>query len=262
MRGVYENGMNESNKKDRGLEINVGELLYVLLRRWWIILLSGIVAASLFLIGTKILITPTYQSVTRIFVLSQQDVNYLTSTDIQLSSYLTKDYAELIKSRTVAEKVISRLGLDMSPESLMGQVSVQTKSDTRIVTIIVQNESPELAQKLANVIREVSATQIVEVMGVQAVNVVDEANLPVSPSSPNVKKNILLGGAWGCFLAIAFILLRYLLDDTIKNDEDVERYLNLNVLAAIPANEPNTNKKGGKSHGSHQNQKAKTDNPR
>lgn len=240
--------MNESTKRERGLEVNVGELIFVLLRRWWIILLCGIVAATAFLIGTKVLITPKYQSVTKIFVLSQQDVNYLTSTDIQLSSYLTKDYAELIKSRTVAQEVIKRLDLNMSPDTLMSQVSVQTKSDTRIVTIIVLNEDPELAQELANVIREVSAKQIVDVMGVEAVNMVDEANLPVSPSSPNVSKNMLLGAAWGFLLAIAVILIRYLLNDTIKNDEDVERYLNLNVLASIPNVETTTTKtkKGGK----------------
>lgn len=262
MRGVYENGMNDSVKKDRELEVNVGELLVILMKKWWIILLSGILVAVLFLLGTKLLITPKYQSITKIFVLSQQDGNYLTSTDFQLSSYLTKDYAELIKSRIVAEEVIARLGLDISPDSLLSQVSVQTKSDTRVVTIIVQNENPELAQKLANVIREVSATQIVKVMGVQAVNVVDEANLPVAPSSPNVNKNMMFGAAWGCLLAIAVILFRYLLDDTIKNDGDVEKYLNLTVLASIPINESNTHKKEVLYYGRHQNKKAKADSPR
>lgn len=238
--------MNENARKDRGLEVNVGELIVVLLRKWWLIALCGIIAAAAFLAATKLFITPTYQSVTKIFVLSQQDGNLLTSTDIQLSSYLTKDYAELIKSRTVAQEVINRLDLSMSPEGLMSQVSVQTKSDTRIVTIVVKNENPELAQKLANVIREVSAKQIVDVMGVEAVNMVDEANLPLSPSGPNTRKNMLMGCAWGCLLAIAFILLRYLLDDTIKSEDDVERYLNLNVLAAIPTIEQPTGKKGGK----------------
>jgi capsular polysaccharide biosynthesis protein len=238
--------MNEQVKKNNGLEVNVGELIFVLLRKWWIILLCGIVAATAFLVGTKLFITPKYQSVTKIFVLSQQEGNYLTTTDIQLSSYLTKDYAELIKSRTVALEVIERLDLKMTPESLMSQVNVYTKTDTRIVTISVQNEKPELARELANVIREVSAKQIVDVMGVEAVNMVDEANLPTAPASPNLRNNMLLGAAWGCLIAIAFILLRYLLDDTIKSEEDVERYLELNVLAAIPVIEQPAAKKGGK----------------
>lgn len=254
--------MNERKQRDNGLEVNVGEILFVLLQNWWIILLSGIVAAMVFMLSTKIFIAPEYQSVTKIFVLSQEDGNYLTSTDIQLSSYLTKDYAELIKSRTVAQGVIEKLDLNMAPESLLGMVLVQTKSDTRIVTIIVQNEDPALAQKLANAIREESATQIMNVMGVEAVNMVDEANLPKSPSSPNTKQNTLLGAAWGCLIAIALILLRHLMNDTIKNEEDVERYLNLSVLASIPTNEPIITKKGGLTHGRNQNKKAKADNLR
>lgn len=238
--------MNENAKKSSGLEVNIGELIFVLLRKWWLIGMSAMLLAVAFMIGTKLTVTPMYQSVTKIFVLSQQDGNYLTSTDIQLSSYLTKDYAELIKSRTVAQEVINRLNLNMSPEALMGRVTVQTKSDTRIVTIVVQNENPELAQRLANVIREVSAIQIMNVMGVQAVNMVDEANLPTAPTGPNIKKNMLMGAAWGILVSSALILLPYLLNDTIKSDEDVERYLNLSVLALIPTNEPTTNKKRGK----------------
>lgn len=235
--------MNKSSKGTRGLEVNIGDMLAVLVRKWWIILLAGIAAASVFLIGTKLFIEPEYESVTKIYVLSQQDGNYLTSTDLQLSSYLTKDYAELIKSRKVAMEVIDRLDLDISPEGLMSKVNVQTKADTRIVTIIVNDVRPERAQELANSICEVSAKQIVNVMGVQAVNVVDEANLPLSPSSPNLTKSMMLGGAWGCLVAIILILFIHLSDDTIKNIDDVAQYLNLSVLASIPNVEPKENKK-------------------
>jgi capsular polysaccharide biosynthesis protein len=249
--------MNEKRQKETGLEVNVGDLLIVLVRNWWIILLSGILAASVFLVGTKLFIAPKYQSVTKIFVLSQENGNYLTSTDIQLSSYLTKDYAELIKSRTVVDEVIERLELKMTPEKLLEMIHVQTKSDTRIVTIEVMHENPQLAQQLANAIREVSAKQIMNVMGVEAVNMVDEANLPRVPTSPNVKKNTLLGAAWGVLIAVALILLRHLMNDTIKTEEDVERYLNVSVLAAIPTNEPIISKKGGLPNGRNKVKKAK-----
>jgi len=237
--------MNQKINRTRNLEVNVGELLAVLLNKWWIILLSGMAAAMVFFFGTKMFVVPEYESVTKIFVLSQENGNYLTSTDLQLSSYLTKDYAELIKSRTVAEEVIEELQLDMSPESLMGMVYVQTKSDTRVVAIVLRTPDPQLAQELANAIRVVSARQIVDVMGVEAVNVVDEANLPVSPSGPNVEKNVLMGCAWGCLIAIALILLLHLLDDTIKTVDDVEKYLDLTVLASIPINDQTETGKRG-----------------
>lgn len=237
--------MNKETKTTGGLEVNVGELLAVLAEKWWIILVSGIVGLMLFFFGTKMFVVPEYQSVTKIFVLTQENGNYLTSTDLQLSSYLTKDYAELIKSRTVAEEVIERLDLELSPESLMGMVSVQIKSDTRVVAIVVKNQDPELAQRLANEVREVSAKQIVDVMGVQAVNMVDEANLPQSPSGPDMTKNMLMGGAWGVLLAVVLILFLHLSDDTIKNTDDVEKYLGLTVLASIPINVQQENGKRG-----------------
>lgn len=237
--------MEQKKKGARGLEVNVGELLTVLVNKWWIILLSAMAAAAVFFFGTKLFVVPEYESVTKIFVLSQENGNYLTSTDLQLSSYLTKDYAELIKSRTVAEEVIEELQLDMSPESLMGMVYVQIKSDTRVVAIVVRNSDPKLAQELANAIRVVSARQIVDVMGVEAVNVVDEANLPVSPSSPNLTKNVFMGCAWGFLIAVALILLLHLMDDTIKTVDDVEKYLDLTVLASIPINDQTESGKRG-----------------
>lgn len=237
--------MNKEMKSNKSLEINIGQLLAVLAEKWWVIVLSGIVAGMLFFVGTKMFVEPKYESVTKIFVLSQENGNYLTSTDLQVSSYLTKDYAELIKSRTVSEEVIERLDLDLSPESVQGMIYVRLTFDTRVVAIVVTNSDPKLAQQLANEIREVSARQIVDVMGVQAVNVVDEANLPTSPSSPNVSKNTLMGCAWGILIAMALILIRHLSDDTIKSTEDIEVYLGLTVLASIPINVQQENGKRG-----------------
>lgn len=237
--------MDRNTKNAGGLEVNIAELLAVLLSKWWIILLSGIVAAALIFVGTKMFVDPVYESVTKIFVLSQEDGNYLTSTDMQLSSYLTKDYAELIKSRTVAEAVIERLELDLTPESLTGTMYVQTKADTRVVAIIVKNRDPELAQQLANEIREVSAKQIVDVMGVQAVNVVDEANLPTTPSSPNMRNTAIIGFAWGALIAIVLILFKHLMDDSVKTPDDVEAYLGLTVLASIPYHDQTESEKRG-----------------
>jgi capsular polysaccharide biosynthesis protein len=231
--------------KERKLEVTAKDVFDVLIKRWLIIVLSGLTLASAFLLGTKLMITPQYESVTKIFVLSKQYDGMFTAQDFQMSTFLTQDFAQLIKSRTVAEQVIDRLDLQMSPGALLGQVSVEAETDTRIVTIVVKNTDPQTAQSLANTIREVSAKQIVEVMDMQAVNVVDEASLPTAPSTPNTMQNTVLGGALGCLLAAAIILLQHYSNDTIKNTDDVEHYLGLNVLASIPTNEPGTSKKRG-----------------
>ena len=233
--------MNEN--KERKLEVTARDVFDVLIKRWLIIVLCARVVASAFLLGTKVFITPQYQSSTTIFVLSKQNDDKLSSTDFQVSTHLTKDYARIIKSRDVAEQVVERLGLSVSSSAVQGKITVETEEDTRIVTIVVQDPDPVMAQQLADAIREVSAKKIVEVMKVETVNVVDDASLPTSPSTPNTRNNVILGGALGCLLAIGIILLQHYSNDTIKNTDDVEHYLGLNVLATIPTNEPTVKKK-------------------
>ncbi|MBQ6998129.1 MAG: protein-tyrosine kinase [Oscillospiraceae bacterium] len=233
--------MNENH--ERKLEVTAKDVFDVLIKRWIVILLCGLVVASAFLLGTKLLITPQYQSSTTIFVLSKQNDDKLSSSDFQVSTHLTKDYARIIKSRDVAEQVKAQLGLEISASAVQGKISVETDDDTRIVTIVVKDPDPVMAQRLAEAIRVISAKKIVDVMKVETVTVVDTASYPTSPSTPNTRNNVILGGALGCLLAIAVVLLQHYSNDTIKDTDDVEHYLGLNVLASIPTNEPNTKKK-------------------
>ena len=233
--------MNEN--RERKLEVTAKDVFDVLIKKWLIIVLCGMVVASAFLLGTKLFITPQYQSSTTIFVLNKQNEDKLTSTDFQVSTHLTKDYARIIKSRDVAEKVVNRLGLSISAGAVQGKITVETEDDTRIGTIAVKDPDPIMAQQLADAIREVSSEKIKNVMKVENVNVVDTASVPTSPSSPNTRNNVILGGALGCLLAVAIILIQHYSNDAIKNTDDVEQYLGLNVLASIPTNEPTAKKK-------------------
>ena len=109
--------MEQQNLQDNtDIEIDVLELFHVLLNKFWIILLAGIIAGLAFIGGTILFITPQYESTTKMYVLSKQDNNTLTQQDMQTSLSLTKDYAELIKSRTVTEGVIAQLNLDLTHE--------------------------------------------------------------------------------------------------------------------------------------------------
>ena len=117
------------------IEIDVLELFHVLLDKIWVIILAGAVAALAVVAATILFITPQYQSTTKMYVLSKQDSNTLTSQDMQTSLSLTKDYAELIKSRTVTEGVITQLNLDMTHEQLLSKMTVDSATDTRILSI-------------------------------------------------------------------------------------------------------------------------------
>lgn len=225
------------------IEIDVSEIFHVLLNKIWVILLAGIIAALAVIAGTLLFITPQYESTTKMYVLRKQDSNTLTSQDMQTSLSLTKDYAELIKSRTVTEGVITQLNLDMTHEQLLKKMSVDSATDTRILSISVRDEDPYEACEIANAIRDVAANHIKNVMDIDAVNVVETANIPEQKVSPSVAKNGVIGGVFGAAVAIAIVLITYISNDTIKTQEDVERYLKLSTLGTIPLSEDERKKK-------------------
>ena len=221
---------NQTVNNNDEVEIDLGEVFHLLLSKLGVIILSGIVFCLAAVMGTMLLITPKYESTTKIVVLSKQDSGTLTNQDIQTSTSLTKDYAELIKSRTVTEGVIAQLNLDM----LLKKLSVDTPTDTRVVSITVTDTDPYTAAQIANAVRDIASKHIQQVMDIKAVNVVETANIPDEPSSPSVPKNGVIGGLLGILLAVAVVIIVYLTNDTVKTPEDVEKYLGLSVLGTIP----------------------------
>ena len=226
--------MENQTVNNEEIEIDLGEIVHLLLSKLWIIILSGVVFCLATVMGTMLLVTPKYESTTKIVVLSKQDSNTLTNQDMQISTSLTKDYVELIKSRTVTEGVIAQLGLDMTHEQLLKKLSVDTPTDTRVVSITIKDTDPYTAAEIANAVRDVASKHIQQVMDIKAVNVVETANIPDEPSSPSLLKSGVIGAAIGILLSLAIVVIVYLMNDTVKTPEDVEKYLGLSVLGTIP----------------------------
>lgn len=238
---------NQVTNNNDEIEIDLGEVFHLVISKLGVIILSGILLGVLSIIGTMLFITPKYESTTKIMVLNKQDNNTLTSADMQTSTQLTKDYAELIQSRTVLEGVIAQLNLDMTYKEMLNKVSVETSSDSRIVSISVTDEDPYTASEIANAVRDMAAEHIQSVMDIEAVNVVDTANIPNEKASPSLAKNGVIGGLLGVIIAMAAVIIIYPTNDTTKVEEDVERYLGLSVLGSIPFSEKESRSKKKKS---------------
>lgn len=228
---------NTIQQRDEEMEIDLLEICLLLLHRLPLILSAAVFAALCLFLGTKLLIAPTYESTTQIYILSRQESSSVTYSDLQLGTQLTADYAELVQSRYVLEEVIQVLGLDTSYESLSERVSVSTPDNTRILSITVTDTDPVRAMDTANAIREVASIHITNVMDIEAVNVVETANMPTTQAGPSTLRNTLIGAVLGAFVVAAILIVRFLMDDTIKTSEDVEKYLQLSVLAVIPLSE-------------------------
>lgn len=222
-------------QKDRDvIEIDVVELLLYMLRRWYTFAAAVLVTTVAGLVISYFFITPQYESTTKIIILNRQSSETLTYSDMQLASQLTKDYEELITSRDVLETVIGACALEDDYEELLDRIKVENVTDTRIISITVEDPSPAKAREIADSIRETAAEHIRRVTDVEAVNVVEEANLAEEPSSPSHLLWAVLSAAAG-FLAVFIVhMARFLSDDTLKSAEDVERCLGISTLALIP----------------------------
>ena len=220
------------------LTIDLGELVSALWSRIHIILLAGIVTAFAAFAFTQLFITPQYMSTTSIYILTKSgSEGGVTTIDLQTGTQLTQDYMELTKSRNALEKVIATLNLDMTVDDLRDSITTANPENTRIMTIEVENEDPEMARDIADTLRETASSMIKDIMDINAVNTIEDANLPVAPSSPSTMRNTLMGALIGIVISAGIIVLITLLDDTIKTPEDVENYLGLNVLTSIPIQE-------------------------
>jgi capsular polysaccharide biosynthesis protein len=230
--------------RDDIIEINMGELFAVLLGRAFLIISAGVFFALVGLFVSKFIMHPVYDSTTKIYILNKEENQTVTYSDVQISTQLTQDYAELIKSRYVIEEVIQRLNLvDTDYEGLSHVLRVDTPSDTRIVAITAKDEDPLMAMQIANCIREVASEHIANVMDIDAINVAETANVPTQKSGPSVARWTVICGLLGAVIIAFFAILEYLLDDTIKSNDDVERYLGLSTLALVPLTLEETDKK-------------------
>ena len=230
--------MEQQNKsvQEFEVEIDIREVFFALLQKWYIIGLAGFLAAVMFLCVSKFLIPEKFESNTSLYILTQ-DTGGSMYSDFQLGTILTKDYEVLVKSRTVLEEVAEKLDLDITYENLKSMISVTVPESTRIVEITVKTTDPELSWKIADGVCEVASKNIADIMNVDAVNVVEKANLPTKKCSPSVAKNTVLGGFLGVFLSCAVILLFVMFNDTIRTQDDVEKYLGVSTLGVIPLSE-------------------------
>ena len=225
--------MEEQHMMNDEIEIDLREIFGLFLRRIKLLILCGLIGALAAGGVTKFAITSQYTATSMIFILTKT-TSVTSLADIQLGSELTSDFLLLATSRPTLEKVIDELGLEETTAELKNMVAVSNPSDTRILQISVTDPDPETAAKIANAMADATAESVAEVMSTDRPSIVERAVKPGSPSSPNLFKNILLGGMGAVFLVMAILVLRFLMDDTIKNEDDVEKYLGLHTLAALP----------------------------
>ena len=225
-----------NNQENQAVEIDVFAMLKTLWKRKFSIVLVALVFAIAAFGYSAFLAKKEYQSTSRIYVVSRQnqDNNALTNSDLQAGSYLVKDYREIILSQNVLTQAIEELKLDMTPAELSKKISVSVPTDTRILSITAKDGNPKEAARIANGLRNVAAEKIISVTKVSDVTTLDEAEVPQSPSSPNIRRNVLLGFIAGAGLMVVLLVVLEVLDDRVKRPEDIEELMGLTLLGIVP----------------------------
>ena len=222
-----------NNQEANMIEIDVLSLLRTIWRKKFLILLTAILTTGLAFAYSAFLATPQYDSTTRLYVVNQSSDNGagITNQDLQAGSFLVKDYKEIILSQDVLKNVTTTLGIT---DDIKEKITVNIPVDTRILSITVRDSDPNQAATIANTLRDEAAKKIIEVTKVSDVTTLEAALPAENPSTPQTKRNLVLGFIVGAFLATALVLVLEVLDDRVKRPQDIEEGLGMTLLGLVP----------------------------
>ena len=221
----------EKTYDDDEIEIDLLELLGEFRRKIWIILGTIILFGSAAGAFSAFVLTPQYKSTAMVYILSKETT--LTSlADLQIGSQLTKDYSVMITSRPVLEQVIKNQGLNMTYGQLKARIRISNPADTRILNMTVSDTDPVRAKAIADEVANASSDYIGDIMEMVPPKIIEQGVVPASPASPSIKKNAALGGLACVAAACGVITLKVIMNDTIRSEEDVGKYLGMSVLAS------------------------------
>ena len=225
--------MNQKDMNDE-MEIDLLDLAYMLLDHWHHLLLCLLAGAVILNAYAFFGIEPTYQSTSKLYVVSTSDDSVVNLNDLNLGTSLTSDYEELMLSYPVLNRVIDRLDLDATSDELAKAFSLNNPSDTRILEITATSTDPQMAMDLAETMAEEAIDYLPDTMSTLAPNLAQHAKLPESKVAPSYTKFTMIGALLGLLICAAFFIVKYLMDDTIHTADDMEKYFGLVPLTTIP----------------------------
>lgn len=214
-------------------EVDLLEVFFTLLHNWRSLLLACLVGAAIMGAFHTFFVTTSYRASTELYITNTDSM--ISLQDLQIGSALTEDYQNIIKSRAVLNKVIDDLQLDADYKELSKLISVSNPTGTHIIRTAVKTSDLALSRDIANDLLNVSIDRIYQIVGTSEPTIIDYSEAEaVEDVTPGILKYMAIGGAIGIFLVAAFVIIRMFMDNTMKSDDDVEKYLQLPVLSAVP----------------------------
>ncbi|MBS6395790.1 MAG: hypothetical protein KH452_01380 [Clostridiales bacterium] len=234
------------------IEIDLKKIMYLLWRNLALIILVTLVSAGAGYAYVRYGVTPVYRASADMLVNNSKEAAAptVTTSDMAASSNLVKTYSVILKSHTLLEQVIEDLGLTCTYDTLAGAISVSSVDGTQIMRISVQHADAGMALQIVDKIVELAPAAIMDTVDAGSVKTIDAPWTTGVPVSPNEKKYILAAGSFGMLLCLGILILKELLNDTFKSEEEIRNLLGLPVLSVIPLEKEGGKgrKRGGKSN--------------
>lgn len=226
--------------------ITLKDLWDIFKQKWMIMMLVAIISVIGVFTLHHFTFTPKYASTATLYILRQNESEAVqqADSDFSLALKVVNDCTYLLKSHAVVDEVIDRANLEIEYKDLQELITTRNPENTRILEVTVEADTPQNAKKIVDMLCEIGQKKIAEAMGFQQVNLYEYGTLEQEPSNHMRKMTVALFGILMAIVTYAVFLVKFLLDDRIHTDEDIEKYLHLSVLGNIPnADEERKHKK-------------------
>lgn len=223
-----------ADRTEEETEIDLIDLAWALLDKIHYIVLCFLIGAVIMNAYSYFLVRPTYKSTAKMYVVSASKNSVVDLDALNIGTSLTADYEQLMLSYPVLEQVINKLNLDMDSDTLAKMITLENPTDTRILNINVVSTDPKSARDIANTLMDVSVDYLPKTMSTNAPNVAQKAKLADHKDGPSYTKYTVISALAGAFLYCMYLVVKYLMDDTIHTADDMEKYFDIVPLAVIP----------------------------
>lgn len=223
-----------ADRTEQEAEIDLIDLAWALFDKIHYIVLCFLIGAVIMNAYSYFLVRPTYKSTAKMYVVSASKNSVVDLDALNIGTSLTADYEQLMLSYPVLEQVINKLNLDMDSDTLAKMITLENPTDTRILNINVVSTDPKSARDIANTLMDVSVDYLPKTMSTNAPNVAQKAKLADHKDGPSYTKYTMIGALAGAFLYCMYLVVKYLMDDTIHTADDMEKYFDIVPLAVIP----------------------------
>ena len=223
-----------ADRTEEETEIDLIDLAWALLDKIHYIVLCFLIGAVIMNAYSYFLVRPTYKSTAKMYVVSTSKNSVVDLNALNIGTSLTSDYEQLMLSYPVLEQVINKLNLNMDSDTLAKMITLENPTDTRILNINVTSTDPKNARDIANTLMDVSIDYLPKTMSTNAPNVAQKAKIASTKAGPSYTKYTMIGALAGAFLYCMYLVVKYLMDDTIHTADDMEKYFDIVPLAVIP----------------------------